>query len=178
MVDQEILRFLTFKLPLSKLLQQELHFDAWFVQFLLSWPSHFFWPFFAILDLCWPSTTLRLTSLKSYLKSFILTDNLYTLINFKIWPFWTFFAIFDLWWLFWPKNKLFWKARVQRFILRYNFSTFEKYWNLTFFGLSQRFLSFDELFDLETIFFGNLTPRASFWGIICLLFGKIRIWPF
>ena len=32
--------------------------------------------------------------------------------------------------------------------------------------------------DLETNFLGNLTPRASFWGIICIFSIKFEIWPF
>ena len=38
-----------------------------------------------------------------------------------------------------------------------------------------RFLTFDDLFDLESNFFEKLMLRASFWGIFCLLLAKSEI---
>ena len=68
---------------------------------------------------------------------------------------------------------------MKSFILTYNLYTFDEVRNLTFFVfLFSRLLTFDDLFDPNTTFTGKLTPRASFWGIICLLLKKIKIWPF
>ena len=97
------------------------------------------------------------------------------------------FAIFDdLWWplmtyddLFWPRDQFFSKASVKSFILTYNLFTFYEVWNLTFF-----LLFFDLCWPCLTLrpnlmtFFEKLLPRASFWGIICILLIKIKIWPF
>ena len=103
----------------------------------------------------------------------------------KIWPFSAFSSRFltcvDLFYL---ESDLFWKALAKSFILRYNLSTFEKDWNLTFFAIFDRLRPFFRnfwplltFFDFKINFFEKPASSASFWGIVCLLSKKIEIWP-
>ena len=95
--------FLTFKLPLSKHLQQNLHFVVWFVQHLSSSTFQVFFGFF-----CDFLPRITLNDLRTiFLKKLTLRASFWRiicilLINFEMWPFWPFswFLIFDD--LFWP----------------------------------------------------------------------------
>ena len=78
----------------------------------------------------------------------------------------------------WPRDKLFWKSFAKSFILRYNLCIFNQFWNLTFLTFYWDFWPLMTFNDLETNFFENFTPRASFWGIIWLFSSKFEIWPF
>ena len=86
--------------------------------------------------------------------------------------------ILDLGWPWMISRQFFWKFYTKIFILRYNFTIFNWVRNLTYLTYSCDPWPLLTFVDLETNFFENLSPRASFWGIICVFSINFEIWPF